>query len=177
MKESSNQRVFVQWSEWVSFSLWIINSKIFHHKTLKIDFWIPTIFSKIQMCVKSKRLVPKLFSYFALYQTWIIVEQNHCFQMPPVSTGDTVVESGLAVCSLTGVMEVDMLSLVDMLSFVDMDMLFFIDMDMLSLIDMDMLSLGTLLKGKSVRSSAALLALSLTWQPLLTCHCSSCWRW
>ena len=82
--------------------------------------------------------------------------------MPPISTGDTVVESGLAVCSLTGVMEVDMLSLVEMLSFVDMDMLFFIDMDMLSLIDMDMLSLGTLFKGKSVRSSAALLALSLT---------------
>ena len=71
-----------------------------------------------------------------------------------MSTGDTVVESGLAVCSLTGVMEVDMLSLVEMLSFVDMDMLFFIDMDMLSL--------GTMFKGKSVRSSAALLALSLT---------------
>ena len=74
--------------------------------------------------------------------------------MPPVSTGDTVVESGLAVCSLTGVMEVDILSLVELLSFVDMDML--------SLIDMDMLSLGTMFKGKSVRSSAALLALSLT---------------
>ena len=74
--------------------------------------------------------------------------------MPPVSTGDTVVESGLAVCSLTGVMEVDMLSLVEMLSFTDMDMF--------SLIDMDMLSLGTMFKGKSVRSSAALLALSLT---------------
>ena len=37
-----------------------------------------------------------------------------------------------------------------------------VDMDMLSLIDMDMFSLGTLFKGKSVRSSAALLALSLT---------------
>ena len=83
--------------------------------------------------------------------------------MFPVSTGETVVESGLADCSLIASVLLLAVLVMDMLSLMDM-------FDMLSLVT----SGGGTIKGKSVRSSAALLALSLTWQPLLTCHCSSC---
>ena len=86
--------------------------------------------------------------------------------MFPVSTGETVVESGLADCSLTASVLLLAVLVMDMLSLMDMfDMLFLVTSGG-----------GTMFKGKSVRSSAALLALSLTWQPLLTCHCSSILR-